>query len=108
MLTMHQQITVKTLHNQGSKNTEIARRLGCHRNTVWNVLHRESFIEKQTRTKGSLFDPYRSQIKEWHDQKVSILRQFEILTETYGIHSTYVNFCKYIHFRTETAEYHGY
>lgn len=96
MLTMYQQITVKTLHNQGSKNTEIARQLGCHRNTVWNVLRRENFIEKQTRSKGSLFDPYQSQIKEWLDQNVSILRQFEILTETYGVHSTYVNLCKYI------------
>lgn len=66
---MYQQITVKTLHKQGSKNTEIAKTLGCHRNTVLNVLKRENFIEKQTRTKGSLFDPHRKQIEEWLGQK---------------------------------------
>lgn len=96
MLTMHQQITIKTLHNQGSKNTDIARQLGCHRNTVGNVLHRETFIEKQTRTKGSLFDSYQYQIEEWLKKDISILRQFEMLTETYGVKSTYVNLCKYI------------
>ena len=99
MLTMYQQITVKTLHNQGNKNTEIARTLGCHRNTVFNVLKRENFIEIQTRQKGSLFDPYQSQIKDWIRQHISRLRQFEMLTETYGVKSTYVNLCKYIQAR---------
>jgi len=99
MLTMYEQITIKTLHKQGLRQTTIARQIGCHRHTVANVLDREGFIEKQTRTKGSLFDPYRSQIKEWLDQKVSILRQFEILTQNYGVKSTYVNLCKYIQAR---------
>lgn len=99
MLTMYKQITIKTLHKQGLKQVTIAKQLGCHRHTVANVLDRKGFIEKQTRTKGSLFDPYQSQIKQWLDQKVSILRQFEMLTETYGIHSTYVNLCKYIQVR---------
>src|SRR4030066_1003590 len=99
MLTMHQQITIKTLHNQGSKNTEIAKSLGCHRNTVWNVLKRVNFIEKQSRQKGSLFDPHKQQIKEWIEKNISILRQFEMLTETYGVKSTYVNLCKYIQVR---------
>lgn len=99
MLTMYQQITVKTLHKQGSKNTEIAKTLGCHRNTVLNVLKREGFIEKQTRQKGSLFDPYQSQIKEWIEKGITILRQFEMLGENYGVKSTYVNLCKYIQVR---------
>lgn len=96
MLTMYKQITIKTLKKQGIKNTEIARSVGCHRNTVLNVLERENFIEYQTRQKGSLFDPYKDQIKEWIEKKTSILRMFEILTETYGARSTYVNLCKYI------------
>lgn len=97
MLTMYKQITIKTLKNQGAKNTEIARTIGCHRNTVFNVLGRENFIEIQTREKGSLFDPYREQIKTWIDKDdISILRMFEILTETHGVKSTYVNLCKYI------------
>ncbi len=98
MLTMYEQITIKTLKKQGIKNTEIARSIGCHRNTVFNVLERENFIEMQTRQKGSLFDPYKEQIKEWvdKDKDLTILRMYEILTEIHGIKSTYVNLCKYI------------
>ena len=99
MLTMYKQITIKTLKQQGSKNTDIAKEINCHRNTVANVLSRKDFIEKQTRQKGSLFDPYREQIKEWRDKKISILRIFEMLKETYEIQSTYVNLCKYIESR---------
>lgn len=99
MLTMYKQITIKTLDKQGVKQSEIAKQIGCHRHTIANVLSRENLIEKQTRQKGSLFDPYQQQIKEWTEKKVSILRQFEMLTETYGISSTYVNLCKYIQAR---------
>lgn len=99
MLTMYKQITIKTLHEQGLRQSAIAKQLGCHRHTIANVLQRENFIEKQTRSKGSLFDPYQKQIKEWIEKKTSILRMYEILTETYGVHSTYVNLCKYIQVR---------
>ena len=102
MLTMYKQITIKTLDKQGVKQTEIAKQIGCHRHTVANVLDREGFIEKQTRTKGSLFDPYKFQIKQWLGKKVSNLRQFEILTQNYGVKSTYVNLCKYIQARFPT------
>ncbi len=96
---MYKQITIKTLDKQGLRQSDIARQLDCHRHTVANVLQRENFIEKQTRSKGSLFDPYQQQVKEWIQKKTSILRQFEMLTETYGIKSTYVNLCKYIQAR---------
>lgn len=99
MLTMYKQITIKTLDKQGVKQSAIARQLSCHRHTIANVLSRENFIEKQTRQKGSLFDPYQQQIKEWIEKKTSILRMYEILAETYGISSTYVNLCKYIQAR---------
>lgn len=99
MLTMYKQITIKTLDKQGLKQSEIAKQLGCHRHTIANVLQRENFIEKQTRQKGSLFDPYQQQIKEWIEKKISILRMYEMLAETYGISSTYVNLCKYIQAR---------
>jgi transposase len=99
MLTMYKQITIKTLHTQGLKKSEIARQLGCHRHTISNVLRREHFIEKQTRTKGSLFDPYQTQIQQWIEKDITILRMFEMLGETYGLHCTYVNLCKYIQVR---------
>lgn len=99
MLTMYKQITIKTLHRQGFTQSTIAKQLGCHRHTIANVLRRENFIEKQTRQKGSLFDPYQQQIKDWIEQGISILRMYEMLSQTYGIHSTYVNLCKYIQVR---------
>lgn len=55
MLTMYKQITIKTLHNQGEKNADIARQLGCHRNTVGNIIARAELIEKQTRAKESVY-----------------------------------------------------
>lgn len=99
MLTMYKQITIKTLKKQGINNTDIARQIGCHRNTVLNVLQRKNFIETQTRTKGSLFDPYQKEIAEWIDKDITILRMYEMLTEVYGVKSTYVNLCKYIQVR---------
>lgn len=96
MLTMHQQITVKTLFKQGIKQTEIARELGCHRNTVRNIILRETVTEKQTRDKSSYFNPYHSQIGEWVKKDVSNLRMYEILKETYKITRTYDSLCKYI------------
>lgn len=104
---MYKQITIKTLNKQGVKQGEIAKQLGCHRHTIANVLSRETFIEKQTRQKGSIFDLYQEQIKEWITQKLSRLRMFEILTETHGVSSTYVNLCKYmqVHFPKEQEAY---
>jgi len=96
MLTMYKQITIKTLINQGVKRTEVARQLGCHRNTVSNILQRDTLIEKSSRQKGSLFDPYHNQIKEWLEGKITNLRIFEILRDDHGVDSTYVNVCKYI------------
>ncbi len=96
MLTMYQQITIKTLDKQGVKKTRIARELNCHRNTVTNILKKENFTEKQIRVKPSIFASFDTRIKEYHDKKVTNLRIHEILKEEYGVSSTYVNLCKYI------------
>ncbi len=100
MLTMYQQITIKTLHKQGTKNAQIARRLGCHRNTVGNIIAREGLIEKQTRIKESVYAAFDTQIKEYLEKpkkdKISNLRIYEILRDEYHVRSTYVNLCKYI------------
>jgi transposase len=93
---MYKQITIKTLHKQGSANSTIARQLDCHRNTVRNVLLRKEAIEIQTRIKGWIFDPYQEQIKEWRKKDITILRMYEMLTKDYGITTTYINLCKYI------------
>jgi len=102
MLTVYHQITIKTLDKQGKPKTHIAREMGCHRNTVRNVIRREKVIEKQIRHKPSYFDTYRDKIKELLDKpacagrKVSRLRIHEILQEEYGVDKSYDNLCKYI------------
>jgi IS30 family transposase len=96
MLTMYEQITIKTLCNQGVKVAQIARQLGCHRNTVRNVLSRNNPVDKQTRVKISLLDPHKDKIKELRDKKVTNFRIYEIITEEYKLHVSYVNVCKYI------------
>ncbi len=93
---MYQQITIKTLHKQGEKTSRIARQLGCHRNTVSNIVKRDKVIEKQTRVRSSIFDPYKQNIQDYLDRKISRLRIFELLGEKYGAMSTYINLCKYI------------
>ena len=93
---MYQQITIQTLHKQGEKKSRIARQLGCHRNTVLNIVKRNKVIEKQTRASSSVFDPYKQKISEYLDKKISRLRIFELLGEGYGVMSTYINLCKYI------------
>jgi transposase len=93
---MYKQITVQTLHQQGVKNAEIAKTLGCHRNTVRKILQRNTIIEKQTRIKPSVFDTRKETIKAWLDQDITKLRIHEKLKEEYGIHSSYVNLCIYI------------
>ena len=96
MLTMYQQITIQTLAKQGKKKTEIARELGCHRNTVRNIIRVGQARDGQTRKKPSYFLPYRDQIKTWVDKQVSNLRMYELLKETYQITRTYDSLCKYI------------
>lgn len=107
MLTMYQQITIKTLDKQGVKKTQIARELDCHRNTVTNILKKEKLTEKQTRVKPSIFASFNTRIKEYFDKKVTNLRIYEILKEEYGVQSTYVNLCKYIqkHFPKPSKAY---
>lgn len=96
---MYQQITIKTLHKQGTRKSQIARELGCHRNTVSNIVKRDGIIEKQTRVRSSVFDPYKQRIQEYLDKKISRLRVFELLGEEYGVKGTYINLCKYIQAR---------
>lgn len=96
MLTVYQQITIKTLAKQGEKQTVIARQIGCHRNTVRNISLREGVVEKQTRRKPSRLDPYREEIKEWLEQGVTRRRIHELLTEEYQVTKSYDTLCKYV------------
>ncbi|OGE26506.1 hypothetical protein A3C26_01870 [Candidatus Daviesbacteria bacterium RIFCSPHIGHO2_02_FULL_39_12] len=88
---MYQQITIQTLFKQGEKKSRIASQLGCHRNTVLNIVKRDKVIEKQKRVRSSIFDPYKQKISEYLDKKISRLRIFELLGDEYGVSSTYIN-----------------
>jgi len=98
MLNMYKQVTIHTLKKQGEKNTKIAGQLGCHRNTVRNILLKKGFVEKQTRDKPSYFDSYKEKIKEILDKnkKITKLRIWEILNEEYLFEKDYSTLCKYI------------
>jgi transposase len=96
MLNMYKQITVQTLHQQGVRNSQIAREIGCHRNTVTNILERKTPIEKQSRKKSSLLDLYKEKIKELHEKDVTRVRIHEILQEEYKLHVSYDTLRKYM------------
>lgn len=93
---MYKQITVQTLHKQGVKKSQIARQLGCHRNTVNNILERKTLLDTQTRTKSSIFDPYKDKIKELHEKDVTRVRIHEILKDEYDLHVAYDTLRKYM------------
>jgi transposase len=95
MLNMYKQITIKTLHAQGVGPCKIARQLGCHRNTVPNVLGRET-KETQVRHRTSGCTAHHETIKGLLKRKVSNLRIFEILRDEYGLQKSYSAVCRYI------------
>lgn len=96
MLTVYKQITIKTLIKQGERQAAIARQIGCHRNTVRNVLLRPGVIEKQVRRKPSYLDPDRHRIKEWLNQGVTRRRIHELLAPESKTTPSYDTLCKYI------------
>src|SRR6266516_1465570 len=96
MFDMYQQYTVQTLHKQGVKHADIARQLGCHRNTVTNILERKTVIEKQTRQRSSLLDAHKVTIKELHEKNVTRVRIHEILRDDHKVHIAYDTLRKYM------------
>ncbi len=97
MLTMYEQITIKTLHKQGKTNAEIADMMGCHRNTITNILNQPEVRETVHRVKPSSFDTYHIQIRQYLKENISRLRIWEILKDEYQIKQKYQALCKYIH-----------
>lgn len=96
MLTMYQQITIKTLKKQGKPNKEIAQELSCHRNTVHNILSRKEIMEKQTRSKSSYFAQFYDRIKAWLETGITRVRIREMLRDEYGVDKPYITLCKYV------------
>jgi transposase len=96
MLTMNQQTSIKTLFKQGVRQSLISRLLGCHRHTVANNLKRKETIEKQTRKKASMLDPYKEQLTSWVKDDLTRRRIYEKLQDEYGLHVSYINVCKYM------------
>lgn len=90
MYTMHQQITIKTLHKQNKTNQEIAITMGCHRNTVANVIKRDQPLDKIVRSKNSVFTPYWDTIKNWLEKdQLTMIRIHEKLSEEYEVSGSY-------------------
>lgn len=106
MLNVYEQITIKTLHQQGLKQSEIARQLGCHRNTVRNVLNQE-IRDGQTREKSSGCSPYHETIQGLWEDEVNKIRIHEILRDEYDLQLSYSAVCAYIrkHFPKRNESY---
>jgi transposase len=96
MLAMHKQSSIQTLHKQGKRNADIARIVGCHRNTVWKAIKRNRIIERQTRRKASELDVHKEQIEKWLEADITRVRIYQKLQEGNRIKSTYANLCDYI------------
>jgi transposase len=96
MLAMHKQSSIQTLHKQGKRNADIARIVGCHRNTVWKAIKRDRIIERQTRRKASELDVHKEQIEKWLEANITRVRIYQKLQEGNRIKSTYANLCEYI------------
>lgn len=95
MLSMYQQITIKTLKHQGNTNLAIARIMDVHRNTVSNVLKRPEIVEKQMRNKPSSFSAYHTHILELTRKGFTKLKIWQTLKDEYALTPTYSAFCKY-------------
>jgi transposase len=96
MLAMHKQSSIQTLHKQGKRNADIARIVGCHRNTVWKSIKRNRIVEKQTRRRASELDVHKEQIEKWLEKDITRVRIYQKLQEGNRIKSTYANLCEYI------------
>jgi transposase len=93
---MYKQITIHTLHKQGVSKSQIARQLGCHRNTVQNILDRKAVADTQTRKRKSAFDQYKDKIYELLEADITRVRIHEILMDEYGLFTAYDSLRKYI------------
>ena len=85
---MYQQITIKTLWQQGKTVGEIAKDMNCHRNTVRNIIKREP-NGKQARDRFSSFDTYQERVKEMLNKNLSRIRIWQILKDEYETIPTY-------------------
>lgn len=92
---MYQQITIKTLSAQGKSPGQIAQLVGCHRNTVRQVLRRE-IKEFQTRDKPSSLTPHHDLITNLLDQQLSLVRIFQKLKDEHQIALVYSTLVKYV------------
>ncbi len=92
---MHQQITIKTLKEQGKSNASIARDLQVHRNTIRNVLNHQ-VTEKQTRNKPSVFAPYQERITTLIKTGMTKQRIWDLLNAECPLPATYSGLLKYV------------
>ena len=81
MLSMYQQITIKTLKNQGKSNQDIARIMDIHRNTVSNIINRPDVLDHIIRNRPSSFSTYHTQIENWMSLGYTKLRIWQILKD---------------------------
>lgn len=81
MLGEMERNTIKFLRKKGKTYQEIAKEIGCHRETVARVIN-EPTEKKYTRcTAESKAEPYHDRIKEWLKKGVRVSRMLDIVRE---------------------------
>jgi len=81
MLDMLKRSTVHLLKKRGYKKKEIARTVGCHRNTVFKVLKEKPDKTYKRKKVPSQVDIYWDRIINWLDENIPITRMLEMVRE---------------------------
>ena len=78
MLRYMERSTIYYLKQKGWSNVQIAEFTGHHRDTVARVLREEVDKKPKTRERSSAIAVFDTQITEWLDQDVSVVRMVEL------------------------------
>ena len=70
--------TIQVLAKRGTSQRQIAKQLGHSRSTVARALHQPVDVAPARRQRASQVDPFRSQIVEWLEDGLSIVRMLEL------------------------------
>ena len=78
MLRYMERSTIYYLKQKGWTNVQIAEFTGHHRDTIARVLREEVDKKPKTRQRSSAVAVFETQIREWLDQNVPVIRMLEL------------------------------
>ena len=97
MINMNERITIKELLKKWHSKCQIAKIVGCHRNTVSSIAKEKDLKERpKSRKDRHYFDDYKELIKIKIKKGLSIKRIHEDLVRKHGCQKSYDSLQKYI------------